>query len=179
MSDCSVILKSQPTITVLRNVPDDYRIGSSQETTTILQSLPQSCRITTIGIQGLTGPTGPIGPSGASALFEGTAGASILAFTAVVMVAGLLYPADPTDISHAGLVVGLAISSASVSDPVTVQVVGEVISGVFPSNSRMYIGLAGVLSTSPSAIGAVWKKSIGLTKNVTTLVLSIQPTIII
>lgn len=123
---------------------------------------------------------GPIGPPGVpGGEFTVTAGASIMAFQCVVCIGGLLYPADPTNAAHITQVVGVATTSATIGNPVNARVMGQVVG--FPSNltpgAQYSVGLSGILSTSPTAVGAVWRKVMGVALSSTTLLLCAEDTI--
>lgn len=113
-----------------------------------------------------------------SALSElsGIAGETISAHKVLVLSSGVLLHADPTDTSHAGLIVGVSVSSGNIGEEIRYLQAGELSSGTFVSGARYYCGLDGALSTTPLAVGAAWRKSIGVAKSASVLVLSPGPT---
>ncbi|MBX9669379.1 MAG: hypothetical protein K2X93_17270 [Candidatus Obscuribacterales bacterium] len=107
---------------------------------------------------------------------RGTAGETISAHKVLVLVDGELFHADPTDIAHIGLIVGVSVSAANIGEEVRYLQAGELTGGSFAEGERYYVGLAGALSTTPLAVGAVWRKFIGVSKSTTVLVMSPGPT---
>jgi hypothetical protein len=120
--------------------------------------------VVTVGYQGPPGT----GTGGGSE----TAGTSISADTAVVLIGGLLYPANPTNLAHAGKVIGVASQSGLVGATINYQFAGEVAGGSWTQDSFYFVGLNGVLSTTPNASGAVWSQLIGYAKSSSVLVVN-------
>ena len=130
------------------------------------------------GPPGQEGPPGPEGPAGPGAGFVGTAGANLSGGIAAVEISGLIYPADPTDITHASRVVGITTGAASSGNPVNIAQAGELDGESYASaNAAMYIGLNGILSPTQEAPGAVWFMRVGTTKTTTSLIIVLQPPI--
>lgn len=133
---------------------------------------------TSVRSVGIQGPQGPAGPAGSSEL-TGTAGDTISAHKLLVLRNGLLYPADPALESDSSKVVGISITAASVGNTVAYVNGGDVTAGSFTQDQRYYAGLAGALSTSPLALGAAWRKSIGIGKSSSVLSVNLAPSILL
>jgi hypothetical protein len=163
----------EPTIlTVIQNPTTIVRVGlgnaisipASSQAAVI--TLPGPFQVVTIGTQG------PPGPPGTGNFLQAIAGANIAIFTAVVMVNGLLLPADPTNVVHSPLFVGITITSALTGHSIKYATSGE-LDGMLGLNpgQRYYVGLNGSLSLSYSAPGATWKKFLGQAKTTTSFIL--------
>lgn len=138
---------------------------------------PGPTQIITIGTQG---PPGPPGPAGSGGTFSAIAGETITINTVVVLLSGLLYIADPSNSSHAGAVVGIAITSGDVDNSITVMQSGT-ISGLsdLSVDNIYYVGLDGSLSTDMVAAGATWFQGLGRPISTTALVLSLGPNVLL
>ena len=115
-----------------------------------------------------TGPPGSPGtPGEPGAGISGSAltGEDIIIYRVVALVGGFMYHADPTNINHAGKVIGVASQSCSSGGLCTYQQVNELSGGSFSSGSLYWAGLTGALSTSPTPPGGVWKQRIGVAKS--------------
>lgn len=141
-------------------MPDDYYDGDGLTITLIQQ--------------------GPAGPPGTGAGLTIEAGTTITANTVVVMVNGLLYPADITNLTHAPRVIGMAIETIDAFNNCTVQQTGELdgFEGL-TVGQRYYVGASGVLSSSPSIEESTWQKYIGSAKTATSLILTLAPSVIL
>jgi hypothetical protein len=115
------------------------------------------------------GPPGPQGLSAAQFLAE--CGVTISSGTVVVMVNGLLYPADPTNPDHAALVVGISTQAGAQGMMISVYSSGELTGESLVQGSRYYVGLNGALTTTAIAPGATWAKCVGLAATSSTLVI--------
>jgi len=148
---------------------DDVILQVIEEPTYLIQQ----DEVTNILTEGLQGPPGLPGGT-----LYGTAGANIMAYQILVLLAGLIYPADPTDILHVGFVVGVARTSALTGQPVQYQVAGELTGASGLTAGRAYIGLSGVISPTPKAVGSAWRQQVGVVESSSKLVLGIRkPTI--
>lgn len=127
--------------------------------------LPGPTRILNIGTQG------PSGPAGSGSEITGICGANISIGTACVLVDGLLYPADPTNLSQSGLYVGVALTSGTTSQSITVAQLGTVSTSGLSAGSRYFVGLLGILSTTPIAVGANWMRYVGTAQSSSALIL--------
>lgn len=127
-------------------------------------------RVVTIGTQGPPG-VGQ-GASGGTAI----AGEVISADKVVILSGGKLYHADPTNIAHAGKVVGIASQSGAMGAPIMYQQAGEVPGGSYTQDSFYFLGLNGALSTTQNASGAVFSQLIGYAKTTSVFVVQMgQP----
>jgi len=153
------------------NTPTIVTVINQQASTRVL--VPGATTIISVGTQG------PPGPPGTGTTLTANTGASLAAFTVVVMVAGVLIAADPTNASHAPLFAGITLTSAAMGAPVNYIPLGQVdgISGL--SQVRYYVGLNGSISTSVTAPGAVWQKSLGYGKSSSSLILMPGPSILL
>ena len=125
--------------------------------------------------QGLPGPPGP---PGVGSTGSGTVGASnISSDMAIVLVSGLLVPADPTNIVHAGLPIYIATQAGTSGATITYAAAGDLAGGAWVVGTRYYAGLNGFLSTTARAVGAVWAKSIGVGKTSGIIAVQMGPTI--
>jgi hypothetical protein len=118
------------------------------------------------------------GGSGGS-LSTGTAGVNISGDMLLVLVNGFLYPADPTNVAHGPLVVGVSIGAGLANSTITYATSGDVAGGSWTQGSRYYAGANGILSTTPQAPGATWQKSVGIAKSASVLTLNMGPTILL
>lgn len=163
-SNTTVFVEQGPNVTVDGSIITVINAPANTTTTVI----PGPVQIVTLGIQG---PIGPQGPAGSGSTINGQCGASITVGTAVTLVGGLLYPADPTDASVNGLYVGVATESGLITDTITVAQLGAITLSGLVTGDRYFLGLNGVLSTTPVAAGANWFRYIGTAQSPTELVL--------
>jgi hypothetical protein len=133
--------------------------------------IPGPIQVVSVGAQGPQGPPGPEGPAGSGATITAICGTSITAGIAVCLVNGLLYPADPTNVDVNSLYVGVSTESGSESDTITVAQLGSVTTSGLTEGDRYFVGLDGVLSTTPVAMGAEWMRYIGTAQSTTVLIL--------
>lgn len=152
--------------------PETINVTTDPQAITVLGSEPLSV------VQIQQGVPGQQGPPGTGATITALAGATISAGIAVVLIGGLLYPADPTNLSHACAVVGISTTSGTTGNPIDVASAGELDGESYPeSDMIMYVGLNGILSINPVALGAVWQMRVGLTKSRSALIIVLQPPI--
>lgn len=111
-------------------------------------------------------------------LFSLTAGEDISSYHAVVCVGGLAYNADASTLSHAGKVVGVAVTSALNGNPITIQTNGEADNAGFgfTAGSRVFLGNAGALVQSPT--GTAFEQQIGMALSDSRLLISMDEVII-
>lgn len=148
------------------------RITPKCRPSTVVTVLSNSQNVVTIGTQG------PPGPPGQGATIMGLAGVPITAFQAVVMIEGLFYPADPTNVDHASVFAGITTNSGSGDTVINVATSGE-IDGLEALSGRYYVGLAGTISNNVIAAQATWLKSLGYAKSDTALILLPGPSVIL
>jgi len=139
-----------------------YIVSRYNPSVIIVEESTPTITISGIGIQG---PSGPPGTGGYS---ETTAGESISVYQVIVQgVDGKAYIADPTNASHAGKVLGVAIQSATSNNSLQYIATGTINGGSWTPGTLYFIGLSGSLSSSPRAIGARWSQFIGTGKTST------------
>jgi hypothetical protein len=117
------------------------------------------------------GTQGPAGPAGSGSEITGTCGITIAAGKACVLVDGLLYPADPTDVSQAGLYVGVSLTGGTMGQTITVAQLGVATTSGLIAGDRYFVGPSGALSTNPIAVNATWMRYIGTAQSSSTLIL--------
>lgn len=117
------------------------------------------------------GTQGPPGPPGTGSSISGVCGANITKGIIVVLVDGLLYPADPTDSTVAGLYIGVATESGMTGQTITVAQLGMITLSGLTAGDRYFVGLLGNLSTNPIASGATWMRYIGTAQSNSSLIL--------
>lgn len=120
--------------------------------------LKDPIRIRTVGT---VGPMGPPGFGQQAVVGTAECGANVNFLTALVLISGLVYPADPTDSSHLGKVVGVSRQSALLGNDVEYVLAGEVPSATATLDGEYYVGLGGALSQTQVAVGAVWTQAMG------------------
>lgn len=110
-------------------------------------------------------------------ILNGAAAGSVSVFTAVIMDGGTFEAADPLNATHAGRVVGVAMTSAT-NGPIVVLAKGELQGGSFEAGARYYVGANGSLAVAPLVNGAAWSQAIGIGKNNGTLIVDIQSVLV-
>jgi len=103
-----------------------------------------------------------------------TAGMNINAYQTVTVHAdGLAYTASSGNSADTGKLVGIAITSATTHNLLTVRMVGEVDNAgfLFTPGSIIYVGASGALSSSPNT--GVFEQPVGLASAAGTLLLDI------
>jgi hypothetical protein len=133
--------------------------------------IPGPVRVVSVGAQGPTGPQGPAGPAGSGSTISVICGVSISAGIAVCLINGFIYPADPTNAAVNGLYVGVSTESGSESSTISVAQLGVVTTTGLVEGSRYFVGLNGILSTTPVAEAAEWMRYVGTAQSSTELVL--------
>lgn len=160
---------------VIQSTDTDVQVVSPNNV--VVSTSPSQVQLITQGVQG---PAGPQGPAGTGAITSFTAGANISGDTAVVLIGGLLYEADPTNLSHAQAVVGVATQGGVTGATIQVATNGNIVSGGAWSVNQIYwIGLNGVLTNSPNISGAVWLKQVGIAQTSSQLLVEMQSTVIL
>jgi hypothetical protein len=127
--------------------------------------IPGPIQVVSIGAQG------PAGPPGSGSAVTAQCGVNIAAGIACVLVGGLLYPADPTNVTLAGLYVGISTEAGLTGHLITVNQLGQLNTTGLTVGSRYFVGLLGVLSTTPLAVGSTWMRYIGTAQSSTSLIL--------
>ena len=140
----------------------------SDDCCTVVVVIPSNPEVITLGVQG---PPGVQGLPGTGSVISATCGADIALGIAVVLIAGLLYPADPTNAAHAPYYVGVSTEAGSTTDVITVAQLGDLTTSGLTIGNRLFVGLLGVLSTTPVASGAAWMRYIGTAQSSTSLIL--------
>ena len=83
--------------------------------------------------------------------------------------------ADPTNVTHASLLLGMTVTTGLMGDTVDYITEGEIIDLSGLSTGDLYfIGLNGTLSTSPMAGGATWARALGNANSTTSFILDKQ-----
>lgn len=147
---------------------DDCCVVVAELDNTITVVVPAPPEVITIGIQG---PPGVQGSPGTGSVISGICGADIALGIAVVLIAGLLYPADPTNAAHAPYYVGVSTEAGSTTDVITVAQLGDLTTSGLTIGNRLFVGLLGVLSTTPVSLGAAWLRYVGTAQSSTSLIL--------
>ena len=137
-------------------------------TTVIRQTNPIAASVVNVGVPGTPGLAG--------GSYSGIPGAVISADTLIVLIDGLLYPADVTNASHANYPMFVATQSGNIGVSIIYRDSGEVLGGSWVSGTRYYAG-AGTLSTSPIYSGATWGRIVGVAKSGTVLTIQLGPVV--
>lgn len=142
--------------------------------------VPVSNVVINAGQQGLQGIQGEPGPSGGSLTAVTSVNLLTLGNLVVVQSDGTLALADPTNASHARLLMGLNTTTGRLGTSVDYLPEGEAVglSG-FTTGSLYFAGLSGVLSTIPEAAGAAWLRAIGNANSATSFVIDKQTPILL
>lgn len=133
----------------------------------------------THGSPGAAGAEGPQGADGAGASATVVAGEAISGHRVVVILGNQAYLADPTNLAHASSTIGVVRDAISVGNTGSYYLIGEINGGSFTSDTDLFVGLNGTLSTTPIAVGAVWMKRMGTAKSSSVLVIGMDPTILL
>lgn len=128
---------------------------------------------------GSPGAQGPSGSPGTGSSGTVIAGETISGHRVIAIVGDEAFLADPTNLAHASTSIGVVRDTISIGNTGTYYLIGEINGGSFIPDTDYFVGLSGALSTSPIAIGAVWMKRIGTSKNSSTLVIDTDPTILL
>lgn len=158
MSNIHVVVNTQGS-TVVRE-PSTSIVTATREVLTVAA-----------GVQGPQGPPGIAGSLSAS-----VCGENISAYQVVVLISGLLYRADSSNLSHPSFVVGVATQSGTTGGTITYIQNGEVSGGSFIAGQRYFAGTSGALTTTAPTTG--WLKSIGVAESSSDLIVEMGPTII-
>jgi hypothetical protein len=147
-------------------------------TTTVV---PGPIQILSVGAQGPTGPAGPPGPPAAA--LTAVAGVDLLTVGTVVVLTtdGTLIIADPTNIDHANLLLGMNISTGHMGDNINYLTVGEVTGLSDLSTGELYfVGLDGSLTAQSDlpVDGALWLRALGNAQSSTSFILDKQTPIL-
>lgn len=127
------------------------------------QPLPSQVLVSQVGVQGIPGPPGTGGYS------EAIAGENISIYQIIVSGSdGKAYIADPTNINDLGLVLGVAISSATTNTTVQYVSTGTINGGSWSLGAKYFLGLNGLLTTSPISLGSTWLQFMGVGKTSST-----------
>jgi hypothetical protein len=148
-------------------MPDVIRVTVSNPSYTARVST-DNFRVATVGYQG---------PAGTGSYISVACGETISAYQAVALINGLAYIADPTDLTHANRVIGLATQSGNSGDIIRVAQQGVVSSGSFVTNSVYYINTNGNLTTTQLPVGAVWTKLMGVGKSDSVVIINMGETV--
>lgn len=141
-------------------------------TTTVI---PGPIDIVSVGAQGPAGPPGPPGPSGGALSAIASIDLETLGNAVVVLDSGELALADPTNVAHATLLLGVNVTTGLATTSVDYITEGEIIGLSGLSRGSLYfLGLNGTLSTSPEAAGATWLRALGNANSATSFVLDKQ-----
>lgn len=142
-------------------------------TTTVV---PGGTNVISLGIIGPPGPQGPAGPPAAALQAPAGSNLNTLGTVIVLNTSGELIPADPTNINHATLLLGMSISTGSIGDTIQYLTVGEIAGMTGLTTGQSYwLGLNGSLSTSYLAAGATWFRFLGNAQSTTSFILDKQP----
>lgn len=89
-------------------------------------------------------------------------------------ISGVSIPADGTNSTHAGLVIGMALVNIAEGEDGYIQQIGEVenISWNLDAGEIYYLAVAGTISKTPPAIG-FWQQ-IGVAKDSVTLIINLS-----
>jgi hypothetical protein len=128
---------------------------------------------------GSPGAQGPQGAPGSGATNSITAGENLSGHRIIAILNNLAYLADPTNLSHGLVTIGVVRDAVSVGNTAIYYLTGEVSGGAFTANTDYFVGLNGTLSTTPRAPGATWMKRIGTAISSSILVIDPDPVILL
>lgn len=124
-----------------------------------------------------------MGGGGAPPLPTLTAGVNISAYQVITIHSdGMAYVADAATVADANIVMGVAITSASVGNPLTFAPSGEVDNSgfLFTPGARVYLGLSGALvETVPTHPASAFELSLGVAASSSKLFLEVGTPILL
>lgn len=152
-----------------RTQPVLLKDGSSGQTPVLLDGglppvvvePPTRPKVVVAGFPGPRGVPGPKGDPGGTGVLARPIGAVVQGLRIVRSLAGVIYPVDLADESHAGQVIGLALQSVTViGTDVNVQLAGPVTDSSWAwAPGFIYCGADGALTQDPPADG--WLLQVG------------------
>lgn len=168
---------------VIEQTPNTIVLGDESTTTVIQETVntvvvPDSRPTVIIQTGLLQGPPGPPGPTGTSYI-TGITGENIGTYLLLVLIDGLIYKADPGDLSHVGKLIGISITAATIGNQIFYVQNGKIGGTGLITDARYYAGPAGVLSTNPTYGGALWRKSLGVAESPSAFVIILQSEVIV
>ena len=169
----SIVIKTSSSTTVEGSETVVTAITSSTPAALIEKTSQSSITVSPVG------QVGPPGPPGNSGYSEGVAGATISVYQVLAISGDQVVPADPTNLAHAGRVIGVAIQSAIAGSTVQYVKIGTILGGSWTPEALYYLGLGGNLSTTPRATGAVFQQMIGIGKTSTSFCISLSPPLLL
>lgn len=111
------------------------------------------------GTDGRDGRDGRDGSPGQGVIFTRTASVGIPAWRALVAGAdGSVAPADPSDLTHRGRVIGITARGASAGLQASIQNAGDLLgaNGGFSAGAALFVGSGGLLTSTPPTSG--WRQ---------------------
>jgi hypothetical protein len=152
-------------------------------TTVVLAQQPQSVVVqtgattATVITAAVQGPPGPPGQTISTMIV--VAAQTISGYSAVSAVSGQAIPADSSDVSHQGNLLGIAIGGALATAPVTVQFFGSLTYNgwAWTLNHPIFLGTNGALTQTPPTSG--YSQIIGRPITSTSMLVDIQPAVIL
>ncbi|GKS73653.1 hypothetical protein AVME950_02175 [Acidovorax sp. SUPP950] len=160
-------------------VVEETQILAEQADSSILAEEFKTTEILAVAEQGPPGPRGLPGPEGGATLV--TVGAVPLSGHSAVACnsAGLLVPADSTNPSHRGAVLGLVADAYSPGDEAVVQTAYVLEhAGWTWAPGPVFVGTAGQ-PTQTLPIGALFSQALGQALSATRVLVDVQPPITI
>lgn len=108
-----------------------------------------------------------------TSVVAGSGGINAYQVVLIDPITGVAIPADGTNSTHAGLVVGMATATIADGEDGTIQQIGKIENSAWDLDPGeiYYLGVAGTISKTPPEIG-FWQK-IGVAKDPVTLILNI------
>lgn len=152
----TIVIKTSRSTTVEGSETVVTAITSSTPAALVESTSQSSVTISPVGLQGNPGPPGTNGYS------EGTAGETVSVYKVLAITGSSIVVADPTNLAHAGKVVGVAIQSANAGSALQYVQIGTILGGSWTPGTQYYLGLAGNLSTTPRAVGAAFQQAMGV-----------------
>lgn len=154
MSNTIIVQTSQATVS--EESDTTVVVTTSTNSVTVEKQPSPSVTVSPVGLQG------PPGPPGTSGYSEGVAGETISVYKVIAITGSSIIVADPTNLNHAGKVVGIAIQSANSGSALQYVQIGTILGGSWTPGTVYHLGLAGNLSTTPRAVGAVFQQAMGV-----------------
>lgn len=171
--DHDLVIQETGSLTVQNDSPV-LEIQDNQSILVIPTPMPQVIDRRPVVVIQSRGIQGPTGLPGTGAQLQLRAGSSISAYKVLVVIGGLVYQADPTDLTQIGRFVGVSSNGGAPGDLINIAYTGTLPGGSWTADVAFYAGANGALSTLPDSIGAGprWLLFLGTSVNTDTIVLT-------
>lgn len=170
----------EPTTVIVIQQPHSTVTVENQGSITVVQPNPTHI-IVQPGIPEIVAiaEQGPPGPPGTGSTIIATAGTTIALGTVLISTGGKVYPADPTNLAHASIVVGIALQSKTLNENINIAQLGQITLSGIVQDAQYFVGLNGILSTDIIAPSALWFRYIGLGESDNTLLVASSSSVLL